>query len=146
MKFLMKLKILNRKENAQISIEYILLFAAIITISITYFNVLNSVYKKNSVIIDNKYLQQISKDIQEDIDLLEIQPNSRKKIYFKNIDEWTIEKKDNYSFYIKNNESKKLITSNCKINIKQKQNINKNNILILYKKENIINITKKENI
>jgi hypothetical protein len=96
-----------------ISLEYILIFAALLTIFSIFLITINNLYSNNLEVIDTKNLQSIKTNIQDIISFQELQTTSLNKIIISPKDCWNINKINNQEIIIKNNiKEYKIFTNN----------------------------------
>jgi hypothetical protein len=96
-----------------ISLEYILIFAALLTIFSIFLITINNLYSNNLEVIDTKNLQSIKTNIQDIISFQELQTTSLNKIIISPKDCWNINKINNQKIIIKNNiKEYKIFTNN----------------------------------
>lgn len=129
-------------QKAQISLEYILIaFAIISVLSMLSYQIIN-IYNKNIDAIDNKKLKNLKQDLEESLKLSESMPNFYKEIEINPEKFWKIHKINN-KLILENKTKEYIITSNIDIKIMDidLSNINK---IILNKKQDILTITFEE--
>jgi len=120
--------------KAQVSLEYILIILAIVSLlSILMWQVF-SLYSKNIEAIDNNELKKTSDRIQVICDNFYLQPKAQEIIIINNQKDWSMESTQNNLLRIKNENKEYLITCSNQINIINKTIYVKDKIII--KKEN----------
>jgi uncharacterized protein (UPF0333 family) len=116
-----KYKFINLKKiktnKAQISLEYMLIFTALLVIFGTILLTATNIYNKNLNIMDNQELKNTSENIQKIINFQELQVSSIYNIKINPQNCWKFTKINNNSFYVENQKKIYEINSNYKINI-----------------------------
>lgn len=123
-----------------VSLEYILLFASILSVlSITVIGVI-SLYNRNIQAIDNSRFSDFCKELKSTIELLEIMPEGQLEIDARNLKNWQLKKKNSKEIELTNE------IDNCKISTMlsitcQNKSFEKNQKITLQKQNNTLNIS-----
>lgn len=130
------------KQKAQVSLEFILLSLAVITILSIIITQATILYSKNIDVIDNRELKNTSEKIQSIINIVELLENYKDEIYIYPQKDWKFIKIDDFSFKIENKDKEYIIESNDKIYLYLDE-IFKSEKIIIKKQENKIYIEQK---
>ena len=126
--------------KAQVSLEYLLIALAIISVlSILIYQITN-LYNKNIQAIDNLELKNTSKNIQDTLDLFNLQPKGIMEISINPQQNWYLETTKSNLLKIKNKNKEYSINSNNNLFLKTKQ-ITKPGQIVIEKKDNRIIIS-----
>jgi uncharacterized protein (UPF0333 family) len=120
-----------------ISLEYILIFCALLVIFSVFLITVDGLYKKNLSVIDTKNLINTYTEIQDRISFQELQTTSLYEIQIRPNNCWHLIKKSSYEIIIENENISKNIFSRIKINMNDIEICSKKT-LVLSKKENQI--------
>ena len=128
------------KQKGFVSLEYVLIFAGVLSILTLISTLIITLYNRNINEIDNQRLKENCKDLSLTIELFELMPEGLTEIELNNLFEWTIEIKSQKEILIKN---KKISCSlNSRININNQINIIPEKYkLLISKQNNILNIS-----
>ncbi|MFA5745254.1 MAG: hypothetical protein WCX82_00995 [archaeon] len=122
-----------------ISLEYILLFASVLSIlSITVVGVI-SLYNRNITAIDNSRFLDFCKELKSKVELMELMPEGKLEIEARNLKDWELKKNNSREIELTNE------TKNCKINTTlsitgENQTFKNNQKITLQKQNNTLNI------
>lgn len=122
-----------------VSLEYILVFAGVLSILTILSTGIISLYNRNISEIDNQRLKENCKDLSLTIELFELMPEGLKEIELNNLFEWTIEIKSQKEIIIRNKQKSCLLAS--RINIVSTTTLPKKHTLLISKKNNNLNIS-----
>lgn len=122
-----------------ISLEYVLVFAGVLSILTILSTGIISLYNRNINEIDNQRLKENCKDLSLTIELFELMPEGLKEIELNNLFEWTIEIKSQKEIIIRNKQKSCLLTS--RINIVSTTAFPKKHTLLISKQNNNLNIS-----
>jgi len=131
----------QNKEKGQVSLEYILVLASVVSLLGIVITTTVLIYEKNINAIDNKKLNATAQKLQEVFDIIELMPYSSQEIIVYPEKEWTIKYK-NYSkkeITISNKTKQIDIYSISNINILQNK-IDAKSIILITKDKNQIKI------
>lgn len=127
-----------KSKSGFVSLEYILVFAGVLSAIVLLSGTIVYLYNKNIAEIDNQRLKEGCKNINTTIEFLELIPEGKIELEFYNLFNWDIEKKSNTQILLKNKERECKIESLLKIQsikkIEEKQKITiskKNDILYI---------------
>ena len=127
-------------QNGFISLEYILLFASVISVlSITVIGII-AIYNRNIQAIDNSRFFDFCKELKSNIELIELMPEGKLEINARNLKDWQLKKNNSKEIELTNK------TKNCKINtmpstICQNKIFTPNQKITLIKQNNTLNIS-----
>ncbi|MFH0906489.1 MAG: hypothetical protein V1824_04085 [archaeon] len=125
---------LNKK--GLVSLEYLLIFLAVISVlSIIIYQAIN-LYEKNLEIIDKQNLNEFYNNLQQAIELSEIENNFSYIIDLKPLSNWEIENKTLRSITLKNKTKEYIITSSTFEIVLSKEIISKTDSKIILEKKN----------
>jgi hypothetical protein len=122
-----------------VTIEYVLIFAGILSILAVISTVIITLYSRNLNAIDNYRLKEKCKEINQTIELFELMPEGLKQIELNNLFEWNIEKKLSTKIILRNKQKECLIFS--RLNLISVTHISKNYKLTISKQNNNLNIS-----
>jgi hypothetical protein len=122
-----------------VTIEYVLIFAGILSILAVISTVIITLYSRNLNAIDNYRLKEKCKEINQTIELFELMPEGLKQIELNNLFEWNIEQKLSTKIILKNKQKECLIFS--RLNLISVTHISKNYKLTISKQNNNLNIS-----
>jgi len=122
-----------------VTIEYVLIFAGILSILAVISTVIITLYSRNLNAIDNYRLKEKCKEINQTIELFELMPEGLKQIELNNLFEWNIEQKLSKKIILKNKQKDCLIFS--RLNLISVTHISKNYKLTISKQNNNLNIS-----
>ncbi|HOW29210.1 MAG TPA: hypothetical protein PK685_00835 [archaeon] len=122
-----------------VTIEYVLIFAGILSILAVISTVIITLYSRNLNAIDNYRLKEKCKEINQTIEFFELMPEGLKQIELNNLFEWNIEQKLSTKIILKNKQKECLIFS--RLNLISVTHISKNYKLTISKQNNNLNIS-----
>jgi hypothetical protein len=121
-----------------VSLEYILIFAGVLSVLTIIATGIISLYSRNINAIDNYRLKSSCKEINQTIELFELMPRGLTEIELNNLEEWAIERKGEKEITVKNKQ--KTCTISSRQTITSIDKLPKNHILKISKENNALNI------
>ncbi len=121
-----------------VSLEYILIFAGVLSVLTIIATGIISLYSRNINAIDNYGLKSSCKEINQTIELFELMPRGLTEVELNNLEEWAIERKGEKEITVKNKQ--KTCTISSRQTITSIDKLPKNYILKISKENNALNI------
>jgi len=124
------IKMQNTK--AQVSLEYILIVGAVVSLLLVIVTSSSILYKKNLSAIDDRELIRTGENIQQIIDTFELMPTGKEKVIITPEQTWTITYKDylKKTIILSNGNKEKPIISISDIYLEKKEVSEKSEIII----------------
>ncbi len=121
-----------------VSLEYILLFACVVSVLGLIVAGIVSLYNRNIETIDNSRFLDFCKETKDIIELFELMPEGKKEIGASNLEIWNIERTGK-EIVLKNRKKDCKIVTETTVNLKTKV-IEKKQKLVFTKQNNALNI------
>lgn len=121
-----------------VSLEYILIFAGVLSVLTVIATGVISLYSRNINAIDNYRLKSNCKEINQTIELFELMPRGLTEIELNNLEDWEVEKTSEKEITVKNKQ--KTCTISSRQTITSIDKLPKNYILKISKENNALNI------